>query len=303
MNDNIFRIKIDVSEIVAKINQTKELIEKKVLKEVENLSIQTHDWIIKKASTTFKEDGFKKEYYLGLGQHGKNSAQQSTSDNRVDQSPKHVRWIKISDGIWLVELDEKALWLEEGREPTFMGEWLLKPGSKGVKTAKDGSQYRAIPFKQTESGKKYEGTKPLFSELVKKQAQRQGISLRTIEKTPEGTPKLGTLHKLAMKPTMTQSQTPSLYSKPRGPEEAEATGLAPHGGIYKLQGAVVVQRKTSKGKVKKETIVFRTISSKHKGFRWMYPKVQAANIFPQAHEWASKQWENIVKQIEEEMNT
>lgn len=299
---NILRIAIDISEVAAKLNQTQELIEKKVTKGVEELSIRTHDWIIKKASTTFSDDPFKKEYYLGLGKHGKNSTQQSTSDNRIDQTPKHVRWIKIGDGIWMVELDEKAEWLEDGREPTFMGDWLLKPGAKGVKTAKDGSQYRAIPFKQTEDGKKYEGTKPLFAALVKKQAERQGINLKKIEKNIDGTPKLGTLHKLQMTPTLAQSQAPGLYSKPRGPEEAEATGLKPHGGIYKLQGAVVVQRKTDKGKIKKETVVFRTISSKHRGFRWMYPQVQPANIFKQAHEFALKEWENMVKQIEEEMN-
>lgn len=665
---SIFRIKVDVSEIAEKINKTADVIEDKVTKAVENLSIATHAFIINKANETFKDSNFKREYYLGLGQHGKTVNKEGTKDSRVDESAKHVRWIKIGDGIWMVELDEKAEWLEEGREPSFMGEWLLKPGAKGVKTAKDGcvlnprnkvltsvgwkkikdikagdmvlthsgkfrevkkllirpagvgteyvtiypksfdnsktkgnrndlsnpsfsltldhlvltkegwkqaqflkegeliatpgdltkkclfcaeplpinaldvkfclnnscarkwsyknktnglsklsqeervanskkanlsakkagvfdrpdwgarnptilqklrtasanamrklissgkwhpetffeqkikekninfvrekaiktdrivsagknkvrqstlffdfyfpeinvaieldgkhwhnkeevklrdeaknlaakrdgikliripsneiysqyseivdklilwhknhsgelgiswvkikkivrgvvknkahvfskkydicldaeehsfccetifihnSKYRAIPFKQTEGAKPAPKTPPLFAELVKKQAKRQGISLTKIEKDESGAPKLGTLHKLTMTPTMAQEMAPGLYSKPRGEEEAAATGLAPHGGIYKLKGAVVVQRKTPKGKIKKETVVFRVISEKHKGFRWMYPRVTAANIFGQAHDWAMKEWEKMVKSIEEEIS-
>lgn len=302
MND-FFRIKVDISEVAQKINQTKELIETKVKGAVENLSIATHAFIINKANETFKDSKFKREHYLGLGLQGKGSVHESTKDERIDNTAKHVRWVKIAEGIWMVELDEKAAWLEDGRDPTFMGEWLLKSGNPGVKTAKDGSKYRAIPFKQTVGKEDAPGAKPLFAELIRKQAKRQGISLRNIEKNPDGTPKLGTLHKLNMTTKAEQPSDPVMFSRPRGEEEAELTGLKPHGGIFKLKGAVVVQRKNAKGKVKKETVVFRVISSKHKAEnRWMYPKVAPANIFPQAHDWAMKEWEKIVKSIEEELN-
>jgi hypothetical protein len=301
--NSYFRLKVDASEIAAKISQTKEVVETKLKPAIENLSIATHAFIVNKANETFKDSKFKREYYLGLNLPRNEAQKESTHDERIDNTAKHVRWIKLSNNIWMVELDEKATWLEEGREPTFMGEWLLKPGSSGVKTAKDGSSYRVIPFKQTQGNKQAEGAKPLFAELVKKQAKRQGISLRNIERDESGAPKLGTLHKLRMIPTSTQEKAPSLFSRPRTEEQAAETGLKPHGGIYKLEGAVVVQRKNKKGKVKRETVVFRVISSKHKAEnRWMYPKVTAANIFPQAYDWALKELEKIVKSIEEEVS-
>lgn len=299
---NLFRLKINVSDVADKLRLAREVAEEKVTNAVESLSVFTHAFIINKANETFKDSKFKREYYLGLGTYAKDSQKESTSDQRIDNKAKNVRWIKIEDGIWMIELDEKAEWLEEGREPTFMGEWLLKPGADGVKTAKDGSRYRAIPFKQMNGRKPAEDTKPLFAELIKKQAKRQGISLTKIEKNEDKSPKLGILHKLNMTPTMPQELSPGLYSKPRDEEEARETGLAPHGGIYKLKGAVVVQRKTKKGKIKKETVVFRVISTKHKGHRWMYPKVSPANIFPQAYDWALKKWEKMIEDIEREIN-
>lgn len=302
-NAQAFRFRADVTEVARKLNTTREMIEDKVVSGVETLSIAAHAYIVNLANTKFANDNFKRQFYLGLGEHGKDASGTSTRDPRVDQTAKNLRWVKVTDGLWVVELDERAQWLEEGRPETFMGEWLLKPGAKGVKRAKDGSLYRAIPFKQTQGKADAPGAKPGFAELIRKQAKKQKISLTKIEKNPDGSPKLGILHKLDMKANLSQEQAPDLYSRPRTAEEAMLTGLKPHGGIYKLEGAVVTQRKFGKkGKVKKETVVFRVISSKHKmENRWMYPQVMPSNFFGQAHEWAEKQWDNIVKQIETEL--
>jgi hypothetical protein len=128
-----------------------------------------------------------------------------------------------------------------------------------------------------------------------------------------------------MKSRTPQSQAPDLFSKPRTPEGAKElnkklaelgqTGLKPHGGIFKLAGAVVSQRvkrnskgeiqrdkKTGKAKVQKETVVFRVISSKHEHEgRWMYPRVDAFNSLQKTKEWADKEWINILKKLEESL--
>jgi hypothetical protein len=306
-NAPAFRFRVDVSQAAALMSRTREEIEDKVVNSVEMLSIAAHAYITNLANTQFAQDDFKRQFYLGLGKYAKDASGESTKDDRIDQSAKNLRWIKVADGIWVVELDERAQWLEEGRAETFMGEWLLKPGAKGVKRAKDGSLYRAIPFKQTEGKADAPGTKPLYPELIRKQAARQKISLTKIEKNADGSPKLGVLHKLDMKPTSTQAQSPDMYSKPRSIEDALKSGLKPHSGIYKLEGAVVTQRQVKgrggKTKVKKETVVFRVISSKHKAeHRWFYPTVKPLNAFGQAYEWANKQWETIIKQIEMDLS-
>lgn len=299
----MFRIKIDISEVAAKLRQTREVIENDVKEAVENLSVQTHAFIVNQANQIFKEDNFKRQYYLGLGEFGQKAKGESTKNDMIDTTAKNVRWIKIADGIWMVELDEQAEWLENGRQATFMGEdwWLLKPGK--AKTAKDGSKYRVIPFKQMDGKKDAPGVKPFFGQMIRNQAKRQKVSLTKIETNPDGTPKLGVIHKLNMTPTGNQQDSPSLFSMPRTEEMAAASGLKPHSGIYKLKGAAVIQRKDKKGKVKKETVVFRVISSKHKAEgRWMYPEVQGANLFPQAEKWAMQQWDKMVQDFERKFN-
>ena len=310
-----FRFRVDLDQAAGLLRRTRDEVEDKIVDGVEMLSIAAHGFIVNLANQRWADDDFKRQYYLGMGQYGKDATRQSTRDPRIDQTAKNLTWNKIADGIWIVELDERAQWLEEGREETFMGDWLLKPGAKGVKRAKDGSLYRSIPFKQTEGKKDAQGAKPFFAELIRKQAKAQKLSLTKIESNPDGSPKLGVLHSLDVKPSLSQKQAPGLYSKPRSLEDAATTGLKPHSGIFKLEGAVIVQRekknsrgevmkgKDGKAKISRETVVFRTISSKHKmEHRWFYPRVEPFNGFAQAHEWANKQWENILKQIEQDLS-
>lgn len=325
-NQAAFRFRVDVSAIAEQLRTTRDVIEDRVVDAVETLSVAAHAHIVNLARQKWANDDFKRQFFLGLDRYGKNAHGQSAQNPAIDQTVKHVRWNKVTDGIWVVELDENIRWLEEGREETFMGEWLLKPGAKGVKRAKDGSLYRAIPMKQTEGKADAKGAKAGFAELIRQQAKTQKISLTKIEKNASGEPKLGILHKLDMHSRTPQHQAPDLFSKPRTQAAAEElnkalakigqTGLQPHGGIFKLAGAVVSQRvkrngkgeimrdkKTGKAKVQKETVVFRVISSKHKlEGRWMYPRVDAFNSIQQTKEWADKEWINIIKKLEESLS-
>lgn len=316
-NTPAFRFRVDLSEVAAKLNVARELIEDKVVQGVENLSIAAHAYIVNLANEKWSNDDFKRKFYLGLGEYGKQASGVSSRDPRIDQTSKNLRWVKVADGLWVVEIDERARWLEEGRAETFMGEWLLKPGAKGVKRAKDGSYYRSIPFKET-SGKKDTASHPALSQIVRDVAKQRGVSLTKIEKSGSGIPKLGMLHKLDIRPHDATGYAPGvLYSKPRTDEDAAKSGLRPHSGIFKLEGAAVFQNVykdgklvtnkrqaekiavTKKGSVKKEVVVFRTISSKHKAEnRWMYPQVEPANFLGQAYDHAMKQWDLIVKSIE-----
>jgi hypothetical protein len=314
VSDQFLRFRVDLSEIAEMIGQMREEIEEQVKQGVETLSIAAHAYITNVANTHFAKSDFKRQFYLGIGQYGKNASNSSTRDPRIDQTIKNLRWIKISDGLWVVELDEHAQWLEEGRPETFMGDWLLKPGAKGVKRAKDGSLYRAIPFKETENGRPAKGAQPQLAQIAIDFAKQHKISLKKIEKNHHGEAKVGLVRKLDIGPHDAQGYAPGvLYSKPRTDEDAAKSGLKPHGGIFKLAGAAVFQNvyekgkfvqnphkarqlvKDKKGKVKKETVVFRVISSKHKAEdRWMYPVVEPLNAFKQAENWANQQWKEVV---------
>lgn len=312
----LFRFKVDVSEISSKLNVARELIEEQVIKNVELLSIASHAYIMGLAKKEWANDDFKRSYYLGIGQ--KDAHGVSSTNPAIDQTAKYLRWVKVTDGMWVVELDERAKWLEEGRKETFMGEWLLKPGAKGVKRAKDGSLYRAIPFKET-SGKKDTSSHPALAQIVRDYAKQNKINLTKIEKGPDKIPKTGMMQKLDIRPHDATGYAPGvLWSRPRTEEEAKLTGFKAHSGIFKLQGAAVFQNvydkgqlitdpvkakkiaATKKGSVKRETVVFRVISSKHElENRWMYPEVKPVNFFQKAYDNANEQWSKIVKSIED----
>lgn len=296
-----FKIHVDITELAQKLKTTRDLIQNRVIRGVELISIQTHAFILGAANEHFAHNEIKRQMYLGLGTFGKDATAKSTSDPRIDQSAKHLRWTKLSDGLWVVDLDPKAEWLETGAESRFM-DWLLT--GKSAKTAKDGSKYAVIPFVQTRGKKTAPGAKPGLAEVVKNAAEKSNINLHKIETDESGNPKVGVLYKLNIKPKLTQQQAPSLYSKPRGFEEALATGFAQHSGIYKLKGLVVTQRINKKGKPVKETVVFRVISEKHRagGVRWMTPKEDGAKLFDAAFDFANKQFDIMVRAIEDELS-
>jgi hypothetical protein len=275
-----YKVSVDISEVAEKLQQTKETIEQKLMPAMQSLAVQAHTFIVQKAQTELS--GYQQKAYLG-------------------EKGENLKFDQIAKGMWVIELSEKASWLEEGRQSVFMG-WLLN--SPKAKTAKDGSKYLSIPFTQERgAGGKFNNKMPGLQTTIVNALKRQKISLKKIEKNPDGTPKYGVLHKLSIEPPGTSSQYPGLFSAPRSKEMAALTGLPAHEGIYYLQGAVVIQRPGKKeGSVIKEAVTFRTISSKHEQEgRWFYPEVKGLKAFPAAEEWAKKEMDSIVSYLEQEL--
>jgi hypothetical protein len=294
-----FRIQVDISELAEKLKTTRDLIQNRVVEGIKNISLQTHEFILNAANEYFARDEVKRQMYLGLGKFGKGATVKGTPHPMIDRRTKFLVWTEITRGLWVVDLDPKAQWLETGAESRFM-DWLLT--GKSAKTAKDGSKYAVIPFVQTRGKKTAPGASPGLAEVVKKALEKSNIDLHETVLDDNGNPKIGVIHKLNIKPKFTQQQAPSLYSKPRGFEEAMATGLGQHSGIYKLKGLVITQKLNKEGNPVKETVVFRVISEKHRGFRWMYPKVDGAKLFDDAYDFANQRFEKMVKEIENELS-
>jgi hypothetical protein len=284
MAEKDFRIGINLEQIAKDLNTTVDLVYDRVRSEAELLSVSTHAFIIKKAQAEL--EGYKLKAYLG-------------------EKNKNVRWIKVNQNLYVVEVSDDAGWIEEGRSPTFMGDWLLKPGAKGVKQAADGSFYRVIPLKQLKmaGGEAFQNQTPAYETMIKSALRENKINLRKIEKDEHGNPKLGVLHKIDMDPPGSQSQFPDMYSMPRTKSMAKQTGLQEHGGIYHLSGLAVTQKLNQKGKVERSAVTFRVISSKHKQEgRWMYPQVEPFGGIKAAHEYATKEWAKITAALNAEFN-
>lgn len=283
MADKPLKFTINADQLAANLQTTYEDIKKDVERGVQGLTAQTHAKVIELANDQLK--GFQLKDFLGEG--GEN-----------------VRWSKVGTNMWSVEIDESKMFYNDGRKSVSMltDQWLLK----NAKTAKDGSKYAVIPFRDNlrsnanSSGSKASSTLGTMTRNAIRNARTpegKRIPIRTIEKNKDGTPKLGILHKIKTQP-MSQSQAPSLYSSPRSQEMALKTGLKAHGGIFKLEGLAISQRKVGAG-VKREAVTFRVASSKQiaEG-RWMYPAITPHNFLQKAFDWAVQQWPQIQREIE-----
>ena len=278
-----FRFQVNTDEVAAQLHVLGAQIAGQLVGMVRGLSILTHGYIIDKAQKEL--EGYKREAFLG-------------EDNQ------NVHWVQIADNIWVVELDESAKYIEEGRAAVSMAttDWLLK-NAKVSKT--DGSLYKVIPFVQSQGKGKsanFRNPMPELEKMVKAAIKREGISMNKIERNAQGDAKLGILHKIPMEAPSRETR-PDFFSAPRDQAMADLTGLKPHGGIFYGKGLVVSQRKGPAGGIIKEAVTFRVVSSKHalEG-RWIYPAVQPFGAMDAAYKWAQEEWEKMVKALEQDIN-
>ena len=166
------------------------------------------------------------------------------------------------------------------------------------------SKYTVIPFKHDLRGGSHEGDSALNAQArAAVQAARtpdnKRINLKAIEKNPDGTPRIGLLHKINVTPPFSQKQAPHLFSKPRSAEDAAKTGLQQHEGIYKLQGLAISQRMVG-NKVKREAVTFRVASSKQASEdRWMAPAIAPGKFLERTVQWMSQEaWPQILQELQ-----
>lgn len=275
-----FHFKIDAQEVASRLGVETDHARELLKQEMKSLAVRTHAFIVEKARRELK--GFFYEYYLG---------RRSSSGNLGENLKLH----HISDTLHVIELDQKAAWIEDGRPATFIGDWVLN--SPKAKTAKDGSRYISIPMtisKLAGPGKK--PSIPALDTLARAALKnsRPRIPLKKIQYGADGKAVQGKIRSLDIHEP-NKSQVAGFHSRPRSQEMAAMTGLPAHEGIFYGKGAHLRQKtvgKTGKGKEKvaREIGTFRTLSSKHKAEgRWMYPEVKAFRGFDAAYEWAQKQ--------------
>lgn len=209
---------------------------------------------------------------------------------------------QVNEDTWVISLDAKARWIDDGMPPHNMIDDLLK--SKKTKRAKDGSAYLVVPFEHNKGPTQMTPAQKTLLDTVKAELKKRKIPYGKIEKNAAGEAKLGRLHSFDIKHA-------PLKSAP-GP----GTGKGPVGkvmqgptGIPLLQGVSIYQKKVKdkagKESVKRSIMTFRVVSSKMKGQgRWDHPGLPAAKLMEDGQEWAQRQWEQeIVPQIVDYIST
>ena len=171
---------------------------------------------------------------------------------------------EISKGVFEIVLDEKAMWIENGKEPGSMVDDLLR---KNPKVSKEGKRYKVIPFDQ---GNARAATTPQAQQTLatlKSALKKMNIPYKKLELDSKGSARLGKLHSLKIpsaKPTE-KSKFPALY------------------------GLNIYQTKMPNGKVRRDLFTFRIVHEDHKAQgKWYHPGLEPANIMDEAYDWIMK---------------
>lgn len=204
---------------------------------------------------------------------------------------------QVDDTTFVVNLDAKVRWIDDGMPPHNMVDDLLK--SKKAKTAKDGSKYVVVPFRHgTKGPTQMTPAQATLLDTIKQELNKRNIPYGNKELGVDGKPKLGLLHKFDI--NHAPIKTANTPGQGKGPVGQVMQGPT---GIPLLKGVRIYQRevKDKQGNkfVRKDIMTFRVASSKHKGQgRWDHPGSEALKLMDEGYEWAKKEWEqNIAPQM------
>jgi hypothetical protein len=177
---------------------------------------------------------------------------------------------EIQKGIWIVSLDESALWLEEGKEAGSMLPDLLR---KNAKTSKSGSRYKVIPFKHDKAPGQVSPSSQMFVNQVKQELKTRKIPFKKLEFNADGSPRIGLLHSI------------------KDISSLKPSASASHGA---LSGLSIYQRQTPNGSVRRDIMTFRVASSNQEGQKWYHPGITAKKFMDQALEWSQRVFDDEI---------
>lgn len=243
------KFNINVEDIVAQMGALKMEIEQDLHAAVANLAAVTHAKVLEMASNDLK------------------TSFQTLSNN--------LGFDEIAPGVWVVSIDEKAFWIEEGIEAgKDMKPDLLKNANN---VSKDGHRYRSIPFDHSKSPSKLTPYAQSLVTKIRSELKKRDIPFKKIEKTKEGSPRIGKLHSMNI-----ASEKP--------------TDRASHPALH---GVSIYQSMGKNGNVRRDIMTFRTVSSgPGSEGKWIHPGSQPKHYLDKALEWAENEFNtNILPAI------
>lgn len=206
--------------------------------------------------------------------------------------------LKEDSDVWVLSLNAKVRWIEDGLEPGEMLDDILS--SPKAKTSKDGKKYLAVPFNH---GPGKAAPTPAESNLIstiKTELNKFNVPFGGIEKDRTGNPKIGLLHNIDISkhPTKTH-HGPGQGKGPIGEVVQGKSGNPYLQGIRVYQLPVPDYSPASTTNVKRSIMTFRMASESQRGKgMWEHPGLEPTKIMDEALEWGLKQLdEHIVPQL------
>jgi hypothetical protein len=258
----LFRVDVDLSEF-AELANLEEVVRKEGESLVANLAAQTHAKAIELASERLHT---RRQMF-------------------VDALSMYQE-----ENVWVISLDAKARWIDDGMPRHSMLDSLLS--SPKAKRSRDGSTYIVVPFDHS-PGSGPSNKTPAQMDLVnvvKAEMKSRKIPWAKIEKDDQGRPRLGRLHSF----DITDKPLKTHVGPGQGRGEVGQVRQGPT-KIPFLAGVSVYQRLGDDGKVKRSVMTFRVASSKHREQgRWIAPAMDGVNILESVHDWALKTVEDEI---------
>jgi hypothetical protein len=250
------KIVIDTTGIAQQFKNIAAEVQEDLIKGVANLAAMTHAKVVEMAGTELHSS--RKTFIDNLG------------------------FEEVAPGVWVVSVNEDALWVEEGIEPgKDMKPDLLKDAKK---TTKDGVKYRPIPFDYGKAPSQLTGYTQGVVARIRANLKKEGVPFKKLERDMQGRPIHG-------------GTDPSTGKGiPKKMHEFDWGGEKPgKGNTPILKGVSIYQTLTKTGNVRRDILTFRTVSgSPASAGKWIHPGFKAKKFLDQAEQWAYKEWEEKV---------
>jgi hypothetical protein len=199
--------------------------------------------------------------------------QEEARDSLGSLSKKYqnaIEFINPEENLWIVNLKEEAMFIEEGRKSGFMSELL---SGRSSKVNKKGERYAIIPFEHSKSPSEQSQKARKLSEEIKTFLKGQKVSWKKIEYNSDGSPRIGLLHRF----------------------NVESARPTPHSKDPALKGVAIYQNKKSDGSVRRDVMTFRIITEKHREQgKWFHPGMEGKKLMDKVFDWAIYEWEQTV---------
>lgn len=209
-----------------------------------------------------------------------------------------------NDDCWVINLDAKARWIEDGMPRHNMIEDLLK--SDKAKTSADGGKYVVVPFQHNKGPTQLTPAQANLLDTVKgelnkinKGREKMGASAipyGSLETGADGKPKTGLLHSFDItKAPIKMANGPGTGKGPVGQVMQGPTGIPLLKGV-KIYQREVEDKKTKEKSVKRFIMTFRVASSKQlaEGGRWDHPGLPPVNLMEKGMQWAAETWDKEI---------
>lgn len=198
----ILSVELDISQLISTHENLAEQIEAKTQEYVRKLATQAHAHILQQIKDKMKNSSLQVEF-------GKSLSLQP-----------------VDDHTWSVIVPQKMVWIEDGLPSGFdMLPGLLK--SPKAKSGKNG-KYIIIPFKHNKIPQQQSAFEQIVNKYVKDEMKSRNVPYGKIEKNPDGSPKLGTLHKFNVNtPSHSHAVKPGQSGPQRTPSSCSSTPTGP----------------------------------------------------------------------------